>query len=302
MSIRTMTVQRRVAPERLIFAMLLLPCSVLSQTPPPSPSVATPPLSLHDRANALLNDALADKNPDTRKEAVQALSLASLREPYLGEVKSALDDKDVEVRLAAITSLVDLKDKNTAAALRKALNDDVPEVSFAAAKALWALNDPAGRVALVAVLSGETKTASGFLTKQKRDALRMLHTPRTLVMFAMMQGIRMAPIPGVGEGVSSLQGILSDPSVSGRAATALMLRNDKSPEVLSALKDALDDKDWSVRAAAVHALALRNNPALKPDLVPLVDDKKEAVRLRAAAACLRLEAIRPVAAKPPLKN
>ncbi len=227
----------------MIFAMLLLPSSMLAQTPPPAPAVVATPASLHDRANALLNDALADKNPDTRKQAVQALSLASLREPYLGEVKSALDDKDVEVRLAAITSLVDLKDRNTAAALRKALNDDVPEVSFAAAKALFTLNDPAGRDALVAVLSGETKTASGFLTKQKRDALRMLHTPRTLFTFAVMQGIRMAPIPGVGEGVSSLQGILSDPSVSGRAATALMLSNDRSSEVLSALKDALDDKD-----------------------------------------------------------
>ncbi len=250
----------------------------------------------------MLNDALADKNPDTRKQAVQALSLASLREPYLGEVKAALDDKDVEVRLAAITSLVDLKDKNTAAALRKTLNDDVPEVSFAAAKALFALNDPAGRVALVAVLSGETKTASGFLTKQKRDALRMLHTPGTLFTFAMLQGIRMAPIPGDGEGVSSLQGILSDPSVSGRAATALMLSNDKTPEVLAALRDALTDKDASVRAAAVHALALRNNPTLKPDLAPLIDDKKEAVRLRAAAGYLRLEAIRPMAAKAALNN
>ena len=286
----------------MIFAMLLLPSSMLAQTPPPAPAVVATPASLHDRANALLNDALADKNPDTRKQAVQALSLASLREPYLGEVKAALDDKDVEVRLAAITSLVDLKNKNTAAALRKALNDDVPEVSFAAAKALFTLNDPAGRDALVAVLSGETKTASGFLTKQKRDALRMLHTPRTLFTFAMMQGVRMAPVPGVGEGVSSLQGILSDPSVSGRAATALMLSNDKTPEVLTALRDALTDKDWSVRAAAVHALALRNNPALKPDLAPLIDDKKEAVRLRAAAACLRLEAIRPAAAKAAVKN
>ena len=301
MSIRTVHAHTRVAAQRLIFAMLLS-CSVVAQTPPPATPAAAPPVSLHDWANTLINDALADKNPDTRKQAVQALSLASLREPYLGEVKSALDDKDVEVRLAAITSLVDLKNKNTAAALRKALNDDVPEVSFAAAKALFGLNDPEGRHALVAVLSGETKSASGFLTKQKRDALRMLHTPRTLFTFAMLQGIRMAPIPGVGEGVSSLQGILSDPSVSGRAATALMLSNDKSPEVLTALRDALTDKDWSVRAAAVHALALRNNPALKADLSPLVDDKKEAVRLRAAAACLRLEAIRPVAAKAAVKN
>jgi len=293
----------RVAPQRLTIAptiaqTLLLPCAVFAQTPPAPAPAAAPPASLHDRATTLLNDALADKNPDTRKEAVEALSLVTLREPYLGQVKLMLDDKDVDVRLAAITSLVDLKNKDTAAALRKSLDDEVPEVSFAAAKALFALNDPAGRDDLVAVLSGETKTASGFLTKQKRDALRMLHTPKTLFTFAVMQGIRMAPVPGVGEGVSSLQGILSDPSVSGRAATALMLSHDRSPEVLTALRDALTDKDASVRAAAVHALALRDNPALTPELAPLVDDKKEAVRLRAAAACLRLESIKPAAAKP----
>jgi len=279
-------------PSRHIITLaLLLQCGLYCQTPAPETSA-------HDRATGLLADALKDRNPDTRKAAVQALSLASTREPYLSEVTSMLDDKDVEVRLAAITSLVDLKNKNTVPALKKALNDDVPEVSFAAAKALWALHDPAGRNALVAVLSGETKTASGFLTKQKRDALRMFQTPKTLFTFAVMQGIRMAPIPGVGEGVSSLQGILSDPSVSGRAATALLLSNDKTPEVLTALRDALGDKDWSVRAAAVHALALRNDPALRRDLIPLMDDKKEAVRLRAAAGCLRLESLRPIAAKP----
>jgi HEAT repeat protein len=91
-----------------------------------------------------------------------------------------------------------------------------------------------------------------------------------------------------------LQGILSDPSVSGRAATALLLSTDKSPEILEALQDALADKDWSVRAAAAHAIALRNDPALESDLVPLVDDKKEAVRVRAAAGYLRLESIRSV--------
>jgi HEAT repeat protein len=96
----------------------------------------------------------------------------------------------------------------------------------------------------------------------------------------------------LGAGVSSLQGILSDPSVSGRAATALLLSTDKSPEVLQALQDALADSDWSVRAAAVHAIALRNDPALEADLVPLLEDKKEAVRVRAAAGYLRLEAIK----------
>jgi HEAT repeat protein len=96
----------------------------------------------------------------------------------------------------------------------------------------------------------------------------------------------------LGAGVSSVQGILSDPSVSGRAATALILSTDRDPDVLQALQDALADKDWSVRAAAVHAIAVRNDPALESDLVPLFEDKKEAVRVRAAAGYLRLDSIR----------
>jgi HEAT repeat protein len=203
-----------------------------------------------------------------------------------------LEDKDVEVRLATITSLLDLKNSRTVSTLQKALDSDVPEVSFAAAKALWTLNEPAGRDALVSVLSGETKASSGFITKQKRDALRMLHTPKTLFMFALQHGAYFAPVPGLGAGISSLQGILSDPSVSGRAAAALLLSTDKSPEVLQALQDALADSDWSVRAASVHTIALRNDPALQSDLVPLLEDKKEAVRVRAAAGYLRLEAIK----------
>ena len=267
-------------------------CVVLGQTSGSrSRSVAAMP-SDQDRARGLIEDSLKDKNPDTRKHAVQALGLVSPREPYLSELEAMLDDKDVEVRLATITSLMDLKNERTVAVLRKALNSDVPEVSFAAAKALWTLNDPVGHDAMLAVLGGETKTSSGFITRQKRDALRMLHTPKTLFLFALQQGANFSPVPGLGAGVSSLQGILSDQNASGRAAAALLLGADADPQVLVALQDALADKDWVVRAAAVHAIALRNNPALEKDLLPLFDDKKEAVRARAAAGYLRLESIK----------
>ena len=266
-------------------------CIVFGQTPKHvSAPVAVMP-SDQDRARGLLEESLKDKNPDTRKHAVQSLGLVSPREPYLSELEAMLDDKDVEVRLATITSLMDLRNERTISALRKALDSDVPEVSFAAAKALWTLNDPVGHEALLAVLSGETKTASGFITRQKRDALRMLHTPKVLFLFAVKQGANFAPVPGLGAGISSLQGILSDQSVSGRAATALLLSTDEDPQVLLALQNALTDNDWSVRAAAVHAIAVRNDPALEKDLLPLFDDKKEAVRVRAAAGYLRLESI-----------
>ena len=282
---------------RIPLMLLLLPCPAVPQTAgPPARRVEV------ERANTYLNDSLKDKNPDIRKQGVQSLSLLGAREPYIMQVEAMLDDKDLEVRLAAITSLVDLKNPRTIPALRKVLVDNTPEVSFAAATALWTLNAPDGRDALIAVLSGDLKTTSGFITKQKRDALRLMHTPKALFLFAVKTGAAFAPVPGLGAGVSSLEGILSDPGISGRAATALLLSTDKDPAVVLALKDALSDKEASVRAAAAHSLAVRNDPALQPVLVPLLDDKKEAVRLRAAAGYLRLDMIRAEKAKPPARK
>jgi HEAT repeat protein len=255
-----------------------------------------------DRAWGLITDSLKDKNPDTRLQAVQSMGLIGAHEPYLSALVAMLDDKDVQVRVAAVQSLLDIKNKNTAPALKKALADPVPEVSFAAAKALYALKDPDGEEALLSIMAKELKTSSGYITKQMRDSLRLLQTPKPLMMLAIKTGVGFAPVPGLGEGISSLQGILSDPGMSGRAATALLLAPEKDPRVEAALIDCLDDKEGSVRAAACHGLALRNKKSLEEKLIPLLDDKKPAVRLRAAAGCLRLESIpaplrKPVAVK-----
>ena len=231
---------------------------------------------------------MAAKNPDTRKQAVIALSLASSQGALFDQLEQMLQDKDVEVREAVVASLGEAKSKSATAALHKAMEDEVPEVSFAAAKVLWAWRDPAGKAALLAVLAGESKTSSNFFSKQKRDALRMMHTPRTAFLFALRQGVGFAPVPGLGEGIASMQGILTDAGVSGRASAALLLGADRAPATLEALKDALKDNDASVRAAAVHSLSLRNDPALKVVLEPLLEDSKEPVRLRAAAGYLKV--------------
>jgi HEAT repeat protein len=266
--------------------LLLLAANAWAQTPTPA-KTPTPT----ERAYSYLSAGLSDRNPDTRKQAVQALGLIGPREPYITQLEAMLDDKDVEVKLATVTSLLDLKNPRTVPALRKAMVSEIPEVSFAAAKALWALKETDGRDALMAILAGNMKTSSGFMTKQMRDSLRMLHTPHTLFIFAVKSGAGLAPVPGLGEGISSMQGILSDPSVSGRAATALLLAPDTDPVVQTALIDALTDKDGSVRAAAAHAIALRNQPSLEDKLIPLLDDAKQAVRLRASAGYLRLELV-----------
>lgn len=243
------------------------------------------------QCTAILQRALDAKNPETRKEAVVALSLASKSGRLFEQLEQMLDDNDVEVRQAVVASLADVNSQRATAALHKALKDAVPEVSFAAAKVLWARHDPVGRAALLAILAGESKSSSNFFSKQERQALRMMHTPRTTFLFAVRQGMGFVPVPGLGEGIASMQGILASSGVSGRASAALLLGADRAPATINALKDALYDKDASVRAAAVHSISLRNDPALKKELEPLLEDDSESVRLRAAAGYLRLSAI-----------
>lgn len=251
----------------------------------------------NDDCLRILQQALKDKNPDTRKEAVVALSLAVSRGPLLPELISMLDDKDVAVRLATVTSLVEVKNKQSHDALSRALADKVPEVRFAAAKALWSLRDTQGEEALLAVLQGETKGRSGLITREKREAAHMLHTPRVLLLYVLIQGVGFAPVPGLGEGVASMQSLLLDPKFSSRANAALLLGNDKDPAVVDALRDGLKDKDWSLRAASAHSLALRNDPSLQSALEPLLNDQKQAVRLRGAAGYVRLSSFAPAARK-----
>jgi HEAT repeat protein len=283
----------RIVLNGLLFALslLLVPSAVAGIDAAQMANLTTA-----ERAHVILDEALKARNPDTRKVAVQALGLIGSREPYDSQLKTMLQDRDVPVRIAVVASMLDLKDKDTVPTLREALNDKVPEVRFAAAKALWTLGDEAGRDALVAVVAGDTPATSGFFTTEGRDALRIFYAPRTAIPFVVGRTIGFAHVAGLGLGVASLEGLLSDPNITGRAAAALLLSNDEDPKVLLAMREALADKDESVRAAAVHAIALRDDPALEADLLPFLDDKTAAVSTRAAAGCLRLELIKPPSA------
>ncbi|HTA66431.1 MAG TPA: HEAT repeat domain-containing protein, partial [Xanthomonadaceae bacterium] len=269
-----------------MICLLPWPGLVLAQASPPAGGNATV-----ERARALLDQALIARNPDTRKAAVEALGLIGPREPYMSRLMVMLDDKDVDVRVAAIASLVDLHDRDALPAIRRAYDDPIPEVSFAAAKALLAMDDPTGRDAMVDVLGGGDDTASGYMATNGRMVARMFYAPRTAIPFLVARTIGIAHVAGLGAGVASLEGLLTDQNISGRATAALLLGADKDPRVVPALRKALHDKDTTVRAAAVHALTLRDDVALEQDLLPLLDDRKDEVRTRAAAGCLRLELI-----------
>ena len=249
----------------------------------------TKPADNLQRCRTILDDAQHDRNPDGRKGAAEALSLVGLRDNALASLAPMLDDKDVPVRIAVVVTLGDFKDTRTIPLLKKALEDPVPEVDFAAAKVLYQLHDPAGVQFMLDVVSKESKATSGYLSKEKRGALRMLHTPTQLFTTIAISAVGFAPVPGLGFGLSSANGILSAPDSSARAASLLLIGASHDPALTEAVEAALTDKEWSVRAAAAHLIALHPFPQFREALIPLLDDSKDAVRVRAAAAYIRLQ-------------
>ncbi|HEY7855697.1 MAG TPA: HEAT repeat domain-containing protein [Terriglobales bacterium] len=245
-------------------------------------------------ARTMLVEAAADKNPDTRVRAAEAMSLLPSQDELLdaqGPLAALLADHDVSVRIAATSALADSAGRTPSRAvldrLEAMLNDPVPEVDYTAARSLDALHDQVGTDFLMAVVSGDSKSTSSFLATHKRSALRLLQTPGKLFTTALVSSAEiLSPLP-VGLGVSSLRGILGD-NVSPRAATLLLLNQSRDPALPEVVEKALTDKDASVRAAAVHVVATHPLPGLAAGLAPLLDDKSASVRLRAAAALLRL--------------
>lgn len=273
------------------FAVCLLTYAALAQTEA-------------EKARQIFVKALSESNPIKRKEAVEALSLVGADNAVYEQLENALRDKDVDVQMAACASLATIKGKRSVTLLEQAMKNDTPEVSFAAAKALFELGVPSGKEALLDILTGEKKTNSNYFTTQKRDAMQMMKNPPALYRLAIREGVGMIPLPGAGFGAASLEGILKDSGVTGRALAATYLAREKDQASLDALREALTDKNWSVRAAAIHALALRQSTVALNDLVGLLDDKNDAVKYRAAAAYLRLSSLpqKPGKPKPTIIN
>jgi HEAT repeat protein len=241
-----------------------------------------------DRARTVLANALNSKNPETRKAGVKALKIVAGQEPFTSRLEALLKDADMQVRLATIEALAELKNDREIAALKTALNDKVAEVRYAAATALYKQDDAVGREFLMSVMSGDAKISSGMIASERRDAKHTMQTPSALAMISVKAGVNLAPVPYLRVGYSAAEKIMVHGN-SGRAATAMLLGKENDAAVISVLRNALTDKDAAVRAAAVQALG---NPAMKQDaaiFVPLFNDKNRTVRLTAAASYVRLD-------------
>jgi HEAT repeat protein len=234
-----------------------------------------------------LDHGIHDNNPIKRKQAVLAMGVLRPETRPIRLLEAAIDDKDASVREAACATLGVIQSRASVPKLRAALSDSVPEVIFAAAKALYTLDDPAGREVLTAVLLGEQSDASGFMSGSIRSMKLKLHDPKGLLLIGVSQGAGLAGPFGMG--VPLAEGLMKDNQAAGKTAAALLLATDKSPESLAALKTALADKNWPVRVAATRAIATRDVSTLYPDVDKLLDDKRDEVNLAAAAALIRLK-------------
>jgi HEAT repeat protein len=214
---------------------------------------------------------------------------ATTNQTAIDTIETALQSKNVEIRKDAVEAL-GIAGPKYVWGLRQSLDDKAPEVRFAAAKALYEMNDPAGEQALLGVLNGDSKTSSGFMAQQGREAARTVQSPKSLAIATAKGAALLSPVPGASLGVSMTVKAISKHGAD-RAATALLLGKANSPEVIAALENALTDKDPAVRAAAIQAIALSGNPELAKDAQSLMNDKNRTVRLRAAAAWLRLTSI-----------
>jgi HEAT repeat protein len=242
-----------------------------------------------DDARKALTEGAHNKEGDQSRETALALSLVPAKDPAASLLEGLLTDKDYLVRVAAVDTLGELNDKTRVELLRTALEDDVPEVAFAAAKALFTLKDRAGLESLEAVYEGEMKAKSGFVKKEVMNSWRRLKTPRSAFFFVVQHGIGFVPLPGVGAGYNALLGMLSDADFSARAVSLMMVCKARNKTCDRLLSSSFSDEDWTVRAAAVHIVTTNNLSAMKPEIAALITDKKDKVRLRAAAGYLRME-------------
>ena len=260
----------------------------------PENGKSTPPLAdqnskpAPDIAWSVLADAVNSQKLRDRSDAISALTILAGDRRAIGIVSHALEDKEETIRVIAATSLGDMKALSAIPELKTALDDKSPQVSFAAAQALWKMGNHSGRDIFYDVLVGERKTQPGPIKEKIQKARLDMHNPKTLALI----GINEASSAFLGPfsmGISMAEEYANNSGTSVQALCAQLLSSDDTPNTLEQLKFALLDGNWVVRAAAARALArLRVSSALPQLTTMMATEKSQPARLAAAAAVIEV--------------
>jgi HEAT repeat protein len=227
-----------------------------------------------------------------RTDAIAALAVIGSRPDVLHLLEGALRDKHSTVRKTAAIALGDMQAEAAKPSLRALLDDESPEVGFAAANALWKMGDRSGREIFIATLTGERK-GDGLVKSSLKSNFAKYSDPKTVAMTGVKEaaGAFLGPLP---MGITIAQELMKDHGASARAECAALLAKDPSPDAVEQLTQALADKNWAVRAAAAQALAVSPGKVSPEVFEPLLLDDNKSVRDIAAAGIIRLRsAMRP---------
>jgi hypothetical protein len=239
-----------------------------------------------EEAWEILNTACTGDKTGVRATAIRVLGLMPNDAKALKLAEEALNDDKPEVRSAAAVALGDMKAKTSIPKLREALDDKDPSVALAAAHSLELMHDNSAYEVYYEVLTGQRKAGRGLIASETS----ILKDPKKMAQLGFEEGIGFVPFAGIGWG--AIKVMTKDDSSPVRAAAAKVLAKDPDPAATKALADAVGDKSWLVRAAALEALAKRGDPSVLDTVKLSMSDEKGAVKYTAAAAVLRLSAIK----------
>ena len=256
------------------------------EPPPPIKKANATPQDDAEEAWTLLTTSLNDvKHLPRRIQALAALGILGGEPRSAKLIVDSMEDKDLDVRTAAILAAGQSKSRTFLPALRRRLDDKEPQVVFAAATTLWKLKDRSGESVLIAVAEGDRRASSNLVNGARQDVNRELHDPAAMARMGALEGASMLLGP-FGFGITAYEYIRKNGGNSARVTAVEDLAQNHNATVRKQLLGILGDKDVTVRVAAAKALASYHDPEVRAALLDLLADPKLPVRLTAAGAYL----------------
>jgi HEAT repeat protein len=241
--------------------------------------------TLEQQAWSILEAGAKSEKIGDRAAAIHVLGLLPNDRRARKMAEAALGDNAAEVRSASAAALGEMRSRNSIPKLKSATDDKDPSVALAAAHALLQLKDNSGYDLYYEVLTGERKTGKSVLAQAA-----VLKDPKKLAEIGFQQGLGFIPFAGMGWKV--FKTIKKGDSSPARAAAATVLSKDPDPRTTEALANAAGDKNWIIREAALEALSRRGDPSALNTVGLYLSDQEGEVKYTAAATALRLAAIR----------
>ncbi len=237
----------------------------------------------------MLKPGLADTNPLTRRQAVTATGAIGLDPEAIRLVEAAMkDDKDELIRATAAAELGEMKSRASIPALRAALDDPAGEVGFAAAKALWDMDDKTGRGFIEDVVAGQQQAFDGGVKGALHRADRLRYDPKKMAIIGAKSasGALLGPF---NIGVLATEQVFKGGAVAVRMQALNLLAEDCDAQTFKLLEaTTTGDKTWAEKAAAAKALGRCGNPDAIPKLEENLSNSNSAIRFMSAAAIIRL--------------